>query len=54
MASIMGEVVADADPRAAAEREIGVSRNPLDQSVGPALGAERFGVVEPSGIAVDT
>ena len=48
-----GEVVADADPRAAAEGEIGVAGDPLQQAVGPALGAEGLGIVEPARVAVD-
>ena len=48
-----GEVVADADARPVAEREIGATRQPLDQVVVPALGPEGLGVVEPAAVAVD-
>ena len=48
-----GEVVADADPRAAAEGEVGVAVNPLHQAVLPPLGTKRLGIVEPAAVAVD-
>ncbi len=48
-----GEIVADADPRTAAEGEIGVAVNPLKRAVSPALGTKRLGIVEPAAIAMD-
>ena len=47
-----GEVVADADPRAVAEREVRATGEPLDQVVVPTLGPEDLGVFEPAAVAV--
>src|SRR5271157_6108433 len=47
------EVVANANPRTAAEGEVGVAVNLLLEAKSPALGAERFRLVEPAWVAVD-
>jgi hypothetical protein len=48
-----GEVIADADARAIAEREVSATWQALDQVVIPSLRTEGLGVVEPAGIAVN-
>src|SRR5262249_23929514 len=47
------EAVADADARAAAEREVGEARQALLEIAQPAFGLERRGVVEVARVAVD-
>src|SRR5689334_12697492 len=46
------EVVADAGPRAAAERKVGEAREPLREAVPPALGPELVGLREPALVVV--
>jgi|GEM_PF-4408118 len=47
-----GEVVANANSRTTAEGEVGVAVNLLLEAKSPALGAERFRLVEPAWVAV--
>src|SRR5690349_18769872 len=47
------ELLADTQARSAAEREIGKAWQALRQAVEPAVGTERFGILEPAGIALD-